>query len=83
MCGVGLGPIDVDRLIYYTFTLPDDAKVKKAEVCASADDGMRFAVNGHVRLITEARNDNKARRRSAAARVASISAHRRALRIAF
>lgn len=46
------------RLFYYTFTLPEDAKVKQAEVCASADDGMQFAVNAHVRLSTEAGNDS-------------------------
>ncbi|MGO8930628.1 MAG: family 78 glycoside hydrolase catalytic domain [Limisphaerales bacterium] len=46
------------RLFYYTFTLPEDVKVKQAEVCASADDGMQFAVNAHLRLTTEARNDS-------------------------
>ena len=46
------------RLFFYTFTLPDGVKVKQAEVCASADDGMKFAVNGHLRLTTEARNDS-------------------------
>ncbi len=46
------------RLFYYTFILPPDAKVKQAELCASADDGMRFAVNGHARLVTEAKNDS-------------------------
>ena len=46
------------RLFYYTFNLPDDAKVRQAEVCASADDGMQFAINAHLRLTTEARNDS-------------------------
>ncbi len=46
------------RLFYYAFTLPPDAKVKQAEVCASADDGMRFAINGHLRLTTEPNNDS-------------------------
>ncbi len=46
------------RLFLTTFTLPEGAKVKRAELCASADDGMRFAINGHVRLITEAKNDS-------------------------
>ena len=46
------------RLFYYTFTLPEDAKVKQAEVCASADDGMQFAINAHLRLTTEASNDS-------------------------
>jgi len=46
------------RLFYYTFTLPDDAKVKQAELCASADDGMQFAINAHVRLSTEPSDDS-------------------------
>jgi alpha-L-rhamnosidase len=46
------------RLFYFTFTLPQEVKVKQADVCASADDGMKFAVNGHVRLTTEAKNDS-------------------------
>jgi alpha-L-rhamnosidase len=46
------------RLFYYTFTLPEDVKVKQAEVCASADDGMKFAINAHLRLTTEAKNDS-------------------------
>jgi len=46
------------RLFCCTFTLPEGSPVKQAEVCASADDGMRFAINGHLRLITEAKNDS-------------------------
>jgi alpha-L-rhamnosidase len=46
------------RLFYYTFLLPEDAKVKQAEICASADDAMLFAINGHLRLTTEAKNDS-------------------------
>jgi alpha-L-rhamnosidase len=46
------------RLFYYTFTLPDDAKIKQAEVWATADDGMQFAVNGHIRLTSEPRDDS-------------------------
>lgn len=45
------------RLFFYTFTLPADAKVKQAELCASADDGMQFAVNTHVRITTPAKDD--------------------------
>ena len=41
------------RLFCYTFNLPEDVKVKQAEVCAAADDAMKFAINGHVRLTTE------------------------------
>ena len=40
-----------------------NAKVKQAEVCASADDAMRFALNGHVRVITEAKDDSWRRAR--------------------
>jgi alpha-L-rhamnosidase len=32
--------------------------VKHAEVCASADDGMKFAINAHLRLTTEPVNDS-------------------------
>jgi alpha-L-rhamnosidase len=46
------------RLFCYTFTLPEGAKMKQAELCASADDGMRFAINGHLRLTTEPVNDS-------------------------
>ena len=46
------------RLFYYTFTLPSGVKVKHAEVCASADDGMKFAINAHLRLTTEPVNDS-------------------------
>lgn len=46
------------RLFAYSFTLPNDVKVKQAEVSASADDGMKFAVNAQLRLITEAKNDS-------------------------
>ena len=46
------------RLFVATFTLPEGAKVKQAEVCASADDGMQFALNGHVRVTTEAKDDS-------------------------
>jgi alpha-L-rhamnosidase len=59
------------RLFYYAFTLPEDAKVKQAELSASADDGMKFAINGHLRITTEARNDSwrQARRASIAAEI--------------
>ena len=46
------------RLFYYAFTLPQDAKIKQAEMYASADDGMKFAINGHLRITTEAKNDS-------------------------
>ena len=46
------------RLFFTTFTLPSFAKVKRAELWASADDGMKFAVNGHLRLTSEASNDS-------------------------
>jgi alpha-L-rhamnosidase len=57
------------RLFYHAFTLPQDAKVKQAELCASADDGMKFAVNAHLRVTTEPKNDSwrEARRASVAA----------------
>jgi alpha-L-rhamnosidase len=59
------------RLFFSAFTLPSDAKVRSAVLCASADDGMKFAVNGHVRLTTEARNDSwrQARKAEVAAEV--------------
>ena len=46
------------RLFLYRFTLPDNVKVKQAEISASADDGMKFAVNGRRRLTTEPGNDS-------------------------
>jgi alpha-L-rhamnosidase len=46
------------RLLCYTFTLPSGVKVKHAEVCASADDGMKFAINAHLRLTTEPAGDS-------------------------
>ena len=46
------------RLFFATFTLPSGTKVKSAELCASADDGMQFALNGHARVTTEARDDS-------------------------
>jgi alpha-L-rhamnosidase len=59
------------RLFFATFTLPPGTQVKRAEVCASADDGMQFALNGHVRLTSEAKNDSwrQARRADVAAEV--------------
>jgi alpha-L-rhamnosidase len=50
------------RLFYATFTLPPGTKVKHAELCASADDGMQLALNGHLRLTTEARTTVGGRR---------------------
>lgn len=46
------------RLLVHQFTLPADAKVKKAMLYATADDGMKFALNGHLRLTTDAKNDS-------------------------
>ena len=46
------------RLFFATFTLPPGTKVKRAELCASADDGMQFALNGHLRVTTEAKDDS-------------------------
>jgi alpha-L-rhamnosidase len=59
------------RLFYYAFTLPADAKVKQAEIYASADDGMKLAINGHLRLTTEAGNESwrQARKTSIAAEI--------------
>jgi alpha-L-rhamnosidase len=55
--GLGKAPKG-KRLFIYTFALPEDVKVKQADLCASADDGMRFSINGHLRLTTEAKNDS-------------------------
>ncbi len=49
------------RLFLCTFTLPQDAKIKDADLCASADDGMKFAINGHLRITTEAQGTVGAR----------------------
>jgi alpha-L-rhamnosidase len=59
------------RLFYYAFTLPEDTKVKQAEIYASADDGMKLAINGHLRLTTEAKNESwrQARKASIAAEI--------------
>ncbi len=46
------------RLFYYALTLPEEAKIKQAELYASADDGMKFDINGHIRITTEARDDS-------------------------
>lgn len=46
------------RLFFTTFVLPPEAKLKRAELCASADDGMQLALNGHLRVTTEPRNDS-------------------------
>ena len=45
--------------------------MKQAEICASADDGMKLAINGHLRLTTEARNESwrQARKTSIAAEI--------------
>ncbi len=57
------------RLFFYRFNLPPDARIEQAELCASADDGMKFAINGHVRITTEPTNDSwrQARKASVAA----------------
>jgi alpha-L-rhamnosidase len=59
------------RLFYYAFTLPEDAKVKQAEIYATADDGMKLAINGHLRLTSEPRNESwrQARKTSIAAEI--------------
>jgi alpha-L-rhamnosidase len=46
------------RLFFASFTLPPGTKVKRADLCASADDEMQFALNGHLRLTTEAKDDS-------------------------
>ena len=68
------------RLFYYAFTLPEDAKVKQAEIYATADDGMKLAINGHLRLTSEPRNESwrQARKTSIAA---EIKPGRNALRV--
>lgn len=66
--GPGKAPAG-QRVFYYSFTLPPDAKIKQAELCASADDAMQFAVNAHLRLTTRPVNDSwrQVRRTSVAA----------------
>ncbi len=68
------------RLFYFTFTLPEDAKIKQAELCASADDGMKFAVNGRVRLSTEPQNESWRHAREASI-AAEIKPRRNELRV--
>jgi alpha-L-rhamnosidase len=46
------------RLFWTRFTLLDNVKIKQAELFATADDGMVFALNGGRALSTEARNDS-------------------------
>jgi alpha-L-rhamnosidase len=46
------------RLFFATFNLPPGTRVKRAELCASADDGMQFALNGHVRVTSAAKDDS-------------------------
>ncbi|MCX6923627.1 MAG: glycoside hydrolase family 78 protein [Verrucomicrobia bacterium] len=46
------------RLFICTFTIPEDAKVKQAELFAAADDAMKFAINTRLRLTTEPGNDS-------------------------
>ncbi len=45
------------RLLVHKFSLPADAKIKQALLTATADDGMKFALNGHLRLTTEPKDD--------------------------
>jgi alpha-L-rhamnosidase len=61
------------RLFFATFTLPPGTQVKRAELCASADDGMQFALNGHVRVTSAAKDDSwrQARRADLAAEIRS------------
>ena len=68
------------RLFYYRFDLPDDAKVKQAEVYASADDGMKFVINGHLRITTETSNDSWRQARKASV-TAEIKPGRNELRV--
>jgi alpha-L-rhamnosidase len=68
------------RLFYYTFTLPQGVKVKHAEVCASADDAMKFAINAHLRLITEP-VDNSWREARKAAITSELKPGRNELRV--
>jgi alpha-L-rhamnosidase len=46
------------RLFWSRFTLPDNVKIKGAELFATADDGMVFALNGGRALSTEARGES-------------------------
>jgi alpha-L-rhamnosidase len=45
------------RLLLHQFELPKDAKIKQALLYATADDGMKFSLNGHLRLTTEAKDN--------------------------
>ena len=45
------------RLLVHKFSLPTAAKITQATLYATADDGMKFSLNGHLRLTTEAKDD--------------------------
>ena len=46
------------RLFWAVFDLPENSKIKTAQLYAAADDAMRFSLNGHLRLITELGKDS-------------------------
>jgi alpha-L-rhamnosidase len=59
------------RLFFTTFNLPPGTKIKRAELCAAADDGIKFAVNGHLRVTSDAKDESwrEARKAELAAEV--------------